>query len=224
MRFDPVISISDIVNILISLGTIITIIFTYLTLREMKKQRNLSIMPNITLDFLENLKFKFTNFNKQKLKLNFTIKNIGNGVAKNVDIKINIDDLLKYESDSIKINKKSIYLKFKNYASITMIENSNRFFYQGIQTNNKINIQSVTIEQLLLGLSIEMFEKYNKDTSNEVLMELIKKYTLTFDIVINYFDLANNNYKKIFKLEISPNLIDFGNKELNYSTKIISYK
>lgn len=224
MQFDPVITISDIVNILISLCTIITIIFTYLTLREMKKQRNLSIMPNITLDFLESLKFKFTNFNKQRLKLNFIIKNIGNGVAKNVDIKINIDDLLKYESDSIKINKKSIYLKFKKYASITMIANSNRFFYQGIQTNNKIDIQSVTLEQLLLGLSIEMFEKYNKDTSNEILMELIKKYTLTFDIVINYTDLADNNYKKFFKLEISPNHIDFGNKELNYSIKIISYK
>ena len=224
MKFNPIITISDIVNILISLCTIITIIFTYLTLKEMKKQRNLNIMPNITLDFFEELKFKSIDISKQNLKLDIIIKNIGNGVAKNIDIKININDLSKYESDSIIINENSIYLKFRNFAMITMIENSNHFLYQGIQTNNSINIQSKVIESLLLGQSIELFEKYNEDTPTNKLMELIQKYTLSFDIIIKYTDLANNNYKRIFKLEISPNNIDFANKEIHYFTKIINYE
>ena len=68
MKFELIITISDIINILISVCTIITIVFTYLTLKEMQKQRNLSIMPNITLDFLKSLKFKLTDICKKNLK------------------------------------------------------------------------------------------------------------------------------------------------------------
>lgn len=51
----PIITISDIINI----------VFTYLTLKEIQKQRNLSIMPNITLDSLKSLKFKPTDIYKK---------------------------------------------------------------------------------------------------------------------------------------------------------------
>ena len=224
MKFEPIITISDIINILISICTIITIVFTYLTLKEMKKQRNLSIMPNITLDFSDNLKFTFINTYKKYLKFNIVIKNIGNGVAKNLDIKININNIEKYETDNIKINDNCIYLRFKNYALITMIENSNHFTYQGIHINNSIDIESATIETLLLGQSIEIFEKYNKDTPSNTLIELIQKNTLLVDVIVKYADLENNIYKRVFKLKISPIHIDFANKELQYCIKIINYE
>ncbi len=57
----PIITISDIINI----------VFTYLTLKEIQKQRNLSIMPNITLDSLKSLKFKPTDICKKIWNLIF---------------------------------------------------------------------------------------------------------------------------------------------------------
>ena len=89
-----------------------------------------------------------------------------------------------------------------------MINNSNHFTHQGIQANN----------------NIEIFEKYNKDTPNSTLIELIQKDTLWVDVIIKYTDLANNIYKRVFKLKISLDYIDFAHKELQYCIKIISYE
>lgn len=47
MEFSNVITISDIINTIVLIFSSITILLTYLTLIEMKKQRNISILPNI---------------------------------------------------------------------------------------------------------------------------------------------------------------------------------
>lgn len=47
MEFSNVMTISDIINTIVLIFSSITMLLTYLTLIEMKKQRNISILSNI---------------------------------------------------------------------------------------------------------------------------------------------------------------------------------
>ena len=92
MEFGLIITISDIIDVFISLCTIIAIVFTYLTLREMKNQRNINVMPIIVLDIPKQLKNNFNDMYDNR-KLNFKVKNVGNGLVKMIEVKININDV-----------------------------------------------------------------------------------------------------------------------------------
>ncbi len=222
MQFSPLITISDIINIIISLCTIITIMLTYLTLREMKKQRNLNIMPNMVLDFTKQLNYYFDDAYNNVGKLNFKMKNVGNGLAKNIEVNINLGDAKRYSSDSIMINDKFIRLNFSKINMLYLYDNY--FTYQGLQTNDEVEVQLKNIDMLLFGKCIDLFENYNDKIHDSDVMNLISEHTVNFDIFIKYTDLANNIYKTVFKIKVNPTAISFSEKKVYYSIEIIGYE
>lgn len=224
MQFSPVITISDILNIIISLCAVITIIFTYLTLKEMKKQRNLSIMPNLIIEPQNSIEFIPDNGFIREKKFFILLKNVGNNVTKNLHMEVTIDNIEKFQSKKLKIDKNIISLNFKHCASLSIISDLNTFFYQSIQEKEIIKIDLITIDTLLLGLSANILENYNRKSSSEKLIKTIENHTVVFNVKLNFIDLANNKYEKDFKIKLSVNSIDFEKKRIQYESKILNIK
>ncbi|CEN86403.1 hypothetical protein [Paraclostridium sordellii] len=138
MKFDNTISIGDIISIL-------ALILTFSTLRIMIKQREDSNRPYLVLDFNNNFEYIFNIkakdsyieenyedtffynnlYSIDKNPFDFKIKNIGNGVAREINLKIKVKniDIIKqdekmYIEDNILViecleQTQDGYLKYK---------------------------------------------------------------------------------------------------------------
>ncbi|WP_308698179.1 hypothetical protein [uncultured Thomasclavelia sp.] len=218
MEFSPIITISDIIDVIISLCTILTIIFTYLTLREMKNQRNLNIMPVTVLDIPKHLKYNFNDVCSDNRKLNFKVKNVGNCLARKIKVKINFSDIKKYNTKNITINDDFIRL---NFSKINLLHiNNNNFTYYGLQANNKVEIPLTSLHVLLYGMCIDLFEN-NHNINDE---ELILEQTVNFSVSVDFLDIANNSYSSIFRIKVKPEAILFDEKKIHYSVEIIDFE
>lgn len=224
MKFSNIITLSDIINIFISLCTIISIILVFLTLREMKKQRKTNIMPNIILDFTKSVTFNCDNIGESNTKITLLLKNIGNGTAKNLKVETSIKNLNDYMNDNITISNNFFRLKFKDLNSITQLDHINGCLFQGLQVNEKEEINSILCETLLLGLSkCILLENYNK-LKNDELIKLINKNTIELLVNIKYCDMLDNVYIKKFTIKISPGHMDFGKRNIGFSLELIKYE
>ena len=81
MEFSNVMTISDIIVLIFSS---ITMLLTYLTLIEMKKQRNISILSNIFIKYNSEIIYNTKNMHSEHSKFNIFIQNNGNSIAKNI--------------------------------------------------------------------------------------------------------------------------------------------
>lgn len=221
MQFSNVISISDIINILLSFGTIITIVLTFLTLKEMQKQRNLSIMPSIKINFNKGIMYDLSEMHLHKSKMCMSLKNQGNGIAKDLRCKVSLCDMKNKLYKNIDIKDNLIQYKFDDYQAIYMRDFVDGIVnFQSLQIDEQIDINTEGIEKLIMAIAKSELEKHNYEIPKEPLNELDLSVEKNVMINVSYRDISENNYNINFIIKLSVLVIYPKAKRISYVLKI----
>lgn len=188
------ITISDIVNIGLFLVAVFGIILTFFTLKEMKNQRILSIRPLLVFDDIEERELLSTDNPNYFNPFDFRIRNVGNGIASDINISVQIDSDFFVKDRIVSETKDDVSIK---------IEAGNAIVYTEI---SKVFNQYVEGCQLLIPgeeYRIHQFEKLN-GVYWGILIEIIKGSMTDqghiMDITVEYRDILENKYMSKYEV------------------------
>lgn len=235
MTFDNSISIGDIISIL-------ALVVTFLTLWMMIKQRKDANRPYLVVDynnkFDENFRIKPKDFDIEELweginfyyelysidknPFDFKVINIGNGVAREIKVKIKVEniDIIKqddnmYIKDNVLILEcpeqiRDRYIKGK-YLDDYEFEFSNLGSNNSFSlTNNLKRFESIVNSVLLQYMSNEDLESIRNNLIPSIKLEL------------EYKNILNKKFKEIYKIDIFPG--GYGSFECIYTIKLKNNK
>lgn len=227
MIFDNHINISDIISICALLVTI----FTLLT---MKKQREDANRPYLVLDYNENkfdeifrieqkdfdreenfedMFFYYEPYNIDKNPFDFKVVNIGNGVARDIKVRIrveNIDIIKKDEKMYIKDNILVVEYTGQTDPGYSQgkLLNDWKIDFSNLGTNNSFLITNNLNRFKDIVFSILFFYMNNED------VESIRNHLIpSIKIELEYKNILNKKFKESYSIDIKP---------LVYGTKISS--
>lgn len=207
MKFNQEISISDIISLLALFATFITIL-------QVKLQRKDSNRPYLIIDFRNDYNHSITVTSDEYINgcdentFDFELKNIGNGIARDVHIDIKFVDIDKIKLDSsltlseevlsIKNDKAHKSMFFRNYPAYFSYLGKNE--YKSLKTEFSKN--SCVIQNLI---SYYTYKNYTNSIINLIPKTLVsicykdifnKSYTETFSIIIKivYIDMNETCY------------------------------
>ena len=221
MEFSNVITISDVINIIVLIFSSITILLTYLTLIEMKKQRNISILPNIFIKYNSKIIYNTKNMNNEHCKFNLSIQNNGNSIAKNIKCTLYICELENEKFSHLKFSNNSLYYDFKDYIGVRPSDCINKnIFIQTLQKGDVYTIDTNSIENTIKCIAKSIIESHDKNINkNELIAEwnrLHRKLLLN----VYYTDIIGNNYNINFDLSLIPSCVFYENSTIHYSLQI----
>lgn len=221
MEFDNSISIGDIISI-------VALVCTFFTLLIMKKQREDSNRPYLVLDYnnkfderfcitpkdfdieecWEDLSFYYELYSLDKSPFDFKVKNIGNGVAREIKVKIKVENIniikqddKMYIEDNVLILEcpeeiRDRYIKGKfldDYEfEFTNLGSNNSFSL----TNNLKRFESIVNTVLLHYMNTECLQTTQDGLIPTIIIEL------------DYKNILNKKFKETYKIDICPGLFD----------------
>lgn len=207
MKFNQEISISDIISSL-------ALIATFITILQVKSQRKDSNRPYLIIDFNGKydeyicVKSDSDITKNRENNFDFKLKNIGNGIARDIKVEINLSQLDKIKLDeNLTLTEVSLDIQDKKTYISTMIINSPTYF-SNLGSQEEINIKSEfsnqdnVIKQLM---RYYMSKHYLLGVVNSLPIVLIK---------IQYKDIFNNSYEDIFSIKVTASYIT--EKETSY--------
>ena len=158
MEFSNVMTISDIIVLIFSS---ITMLLTYLTLIEMKKQRNISILSNIFIKYNSEIIYNTKNMHSEHSKFNIFIQNNGNSIAKNIKCTLCIRELENEKFNHLKFSNNLLYYDFKDYVGFYTSNCINKdIFIQTLQNGNLYTISTDSIENTIKCIAKSLIESY----------------------------------------------------------------
>ena len=219
---------ADLIALVAGGATFLNSVLVFFTLREMKRQRELSSQPEMA--FQENSFYVYNDENcfpgiwlnqettlveqkNEKQSFMIEVNNIGRGVAKDVKIQwdINIDDFIKLFS-SIDIEKYAKIEGSENALSVSLghsrrifllsnIDSEHGFIMPGNEYKMAIFIPAVYLYLLSLILFIYADKLKNKGAAN------IDFNFPSLRGIISYENLTGKNYERKFEISISPYML-----------------
>jgi len=249
-----------IITIITAFCTVSSLIVIYLTLREMKTQRFKVFEPYIfpvTTEFairdddssnvlhLEWLTGETNDSILSKVSPYFSLKNIGQGVAKEINIEIHFDikfekyfdllksDLKQHNSDiNINVSDTSSWVELRKQEEIVYACNfpyefnkKYKFDYLlPIRDNieySKIDVPNCIQEMISLTLLLYNFDRQRFNNKNDVFKRLFSFFRV--EINLDYKDNLNKQYSDRFKmtLEIPSIRFDSRNGGMLYTIKFM---
>lgn len=192
MTFSNQISISDIINIVLTMITLGGMILTFKTLKEMRAQRLLSIKPHIVIT---NNEWVDVEVDKDGTKSNIImeVNNIGAGVAKNIEVEYIVD--LNQLKNNLKVDKENDIIIINNSFNI-----ENHIVVSKYEKNFSINSVAVSGKEKMSVKWLEMI------IDGMVARGPLKIEEVTGKIKIGYKDLLDNKYESIYKFIIKQNM------------------
>lgn len=215
MIFENTISIGDIISFL-------ALVCTFITISIMIKQRKDANRPYIVLD----LKDKFySDFNIEPREVNydecsfynslykidknpfdFDIKNIGNGVAReiNVSIKIKNISIIKLDEEMFILEEYLVVecpeQEAEGYLKNKPLEDANLYF-TNLGSNGKISLSN----------SFKRFENTVNSViyhymRNDDLKSIKEKLIPSIQVDISYKNILNNKYNESYMIDINPGM------------------
>lgn len=230
MKFDNSISIGDIISIL-------ALLVTFFTLLMMKKQREDANRPYLVVDynnrFDEGFSLETKNLSEEKNindeiysidknPFDFKVINVGNGVAREVSVKIKFEniDIIKqdnnmYVKDQIITFDYSKIMKSTHVMSIIL--HDSKFEFTNLGSNNSFSLTN----------SLRKFEKtvnnvltYYMNTKS--LESIQEKLIPTIKVEVEYKSILNKKFKETYKIDIR--LCMFSNSKCYYSVELKNSK
>lgn len=216
MKFDNTISIGDIISIL-------GLILTLLTLWTMIKQREDSNRPYLVLDFNNNFEYIFNIKSKDsyieenyedtffynnlysidKNPFDFNIKNIGNGVAREINLKIKVEniDIIKkdekmYIEDNILViecleQTQDGYLKHKYLEDCDL-------YFTNLGSNNSFSLTN-NLKRFENIVNSILFHYMDNEDFESIRNHLIP----TIQVELEYKNILNKEFKEIYNIDIN---------------------
>ena len=221
-KMDTSIQMSDIISCLALICSTLGIFLNLLTLREMQKQRLLSIKPKLILKLKDDQYNYFDNPSYEEIygNLNFILRNIGSGGAWNIEIisKINASFIPKNKLISIYDNA---------FATILVGENSLEGFRIDIDDDATYDVLTSGEELLfsfeeITGLVYTVISILLKEGEYDDLYNLEDKELFTF--YIYYSDIIGKRHCDIYSLRIKVVRINEGKKSADISYTMVSKK
>ena len=221
MEFSNVITISDIINTIVLIFSSITILLTYLTLIEMKKQRNISILPNIFIKYNSEIIYNTKNMRSEHSKFNLSIQNNGNSIAKNIKCTLCIRELENEKFNHLKFSNNSLYYDFKDYVGFYTSNCINKdIFIQTLQNGNPYTINTDSIENTIKCIAKSLIESHQEDMNKNELIEEWNRFNRKLLLTVYYTDIIGNNYNINFDLSLIPSSVSYENGTVHYSLQI----
>lgn len=231
MRFDNSISIGDIISIL-------ALLITFFTLLMMKKQREDANRPYLVLDYnnefdeIFNIKPKEFDIDEiwnnaildcdlysiNKKPFDFKVINIGNGVAREIKVKIKVEniDIIK-QDENIDIKHNTLILGCPEEIRDIYIGNKSlddyEFEFSNLGSNNSFSLTNnlTRFESIVNSVLVSYM-------SNRGFESIINRLIPTIKIELKYKNILNKKFKETYKIDVCPCLI--GNNESTYTIKI----
>lgn len=207
--------ITSITGMLSGLGACCSAIATFLTVREMKKQREASYLPYID--------YSIPIFNSDNKNSNLKIYNIGLGVAKNINLSIDMplerflptlnSELLLYRTN---IAIENNYLKFlkRQDDNSTIIDSFSipctmhcNFLFPGKE--NSVNINLPDYFHILFDIINDMAFNNNNNVCKSILKNI------SFTISMTFSDVGNKLYKENHICNVFDVTYDHAEKKYN---------
>jgi hypothetical protein len=219
---------ADLIALVAGVATFLNSVLVYFTLREMKRQRELSNQPEMAFQakpfyvyndencfpmIWVNQKKTLVEGKEEKKSFILEVNNIGNGVAKNVKIQwnININDFIERLS-LIGIENYAKVKETNNVLSVSLGHSKYTFFLENIGSEHEfimpgneckvaVYIPDVYLYLLSLILFIHIDKMKNKNTTD---------FDLNFPSlksIISYENLTGKKYKRKFEISISPYMV-----------------
>lgn len=242
MEFDNSISIGDIISIL-------AVVITFLTLWIMKKQREDANRPYLVLhynnefDEIFNLKERnldlldvqeyresYTNmYDLNKNPFDFEIKNIGNGVAREIKVKIKVGNI-----DTIKFSETMYIDKDKDIEDILVVniqdENEKKLIYTeaialkgcDLYFSHLENSNSFSLSKKLLHFGCIVNDVLFNYMNNEDFESIVRKLFPNIIVEMEYKSILNKKYKESYSISIHTN--SFGQLMSTYQIKLENKK
>lgn len=221
MEFSNVITINDIINTIILIFYGVTILLTYLTLKEMKNQRNISVLPNIFIKYDSNITYNIKKIKSSTEKFDIFIQNNGNGDPRNIKYAFKILDLENKNFDNVNFINNAIFYNFKDYIGCQPSNAvSNEGFIQVLQKGEKISIDTRGIEHSIQCIVKSIIESHSENMSITETMEEWNKLKLKLLLNIDYEDVIGNERSVKFWLILEPAFIDYEKGNIDYILKL----
>lgn len=213
MVFKFEMSISDIISIC-------ALFATFITIRQVKQQREDMNKPYMIIDFNGNHNKTYTikKDGDNNNEFDFIIKNIGNGFGK--DVKLYLEpkgyEFLNDEENMKIINSSFLEYKSENERSLLNL-NKREEYFPYIESSSCKNIKSdFYVYYTLIEILAENYFDPNKRNNGKI--ENILNSMPVLSVKIEYSDIFNEIYTNTF--EISIEVIYFSINELKFNIKL----
>ena len=222
---------ADLIALVAGGATFLNSVLVFFTLREMKRQRELSNQPEMAFQeksfyvyndencfprIWVNQKIALAEGKEEKKSFILDANNIGNGVARNVKIQWNID--INGFIERLSLIGIENYAKVKETNNVLLVssEHSEHVFFlanigsehEFIMPGNECKVAVYIPEVYLYLLSLMLFIHVDK---------MKNKNTADFDLnfpnlksIISYENLTGKKYKRKFEISISPCMVTNG--------------
>lgn len=235
MQFDNSINIGDIIGIL-ALG------ITFKTLWMMKKQREDANRPYLVVDYnnkfdenfsikpknfyieenWEDLNFYYELYSLDKNPFDFKVINIGNGVAREIKVKIKVEniDIIK-QDDNMYIKDNLLILECPEEIRDRYIKgkylDDYEFEFSNLGSNNSFSLTN----------NLKRFESIVNSVilhymSNEDLESIRNSLIPSINLELEYKSILNKKFKEIYEINIFPGV--YGSFECIYTVKLKNNK
>ena len=199
------IAIGDIINIGAMFIALIGIFLTYGTLVEMKKQRIAASLPILVLKTQMEYTFKISDLingimPEEDFRLN--IENIGNGVARNINVFFSFSDEIIEECQYINIDRKHINVIFSNNE----ISINNSYFYDKNCPHKYQSLPSLQSQPLFFGAKMKLIMDVLSVEYLTGMTAMLKKKL--FNINFEYEDIYGYKYRSCYRIE---SCVGYGN-------------
>ena len=198
MKFNNTLTIEGIISI-------ITLFATFITIRQVQKQRLDANMPYIIMDFTEDYDQTYSIKKEEDQvclsdKFDFKIKNIGNGIAKDIMVSIDYRRLDTVRCRNIRIfNNGAIRFRYEN---IKFLHKNSSNYFPYMENGSCKNIKNTILpyyyiinNHVLFHIEEEEIYRLTKDINNPSLV-----------VKISYSDIFNKTYISIFFLSFISSL------------------
>jgi len=219
----------NIANLLISLGTLGAVFVSYMTLGEIRKERELSMLPDVFISSINQVNIKFdeeyldcpylhnsTILNIENQNLSLPIRNLGFGPAKNLNFKwnINYNDLNREFKNRFGENNTMQLLteKYDNFEeSLIICKRDTIFMATFLEQPVHFLAPSLTkniSNELNIPDDVVTFSLYNRLMYSNRLGKTQKVINLPFELDVSYKNLIGKEYIKRFNIELSGFILD----------------
>lgn len=220
MKFNNTITIEGIIGI-------ITLFTTFVTIRQVQKQRLDANMPYVIMDFSGDHDYiysieKYDNKVSLSDEFDFIIKNIGNGIAKDVRVSIDFMQLELLESLNIDLFNKFMYFKSPKNINLNReirnyrVERDVKKYFPYIENNSCKDIKNIILlyHNVINNYILTLIEKecIYKLLNNDINPKLLIK--------ISYLDIFNKAYTNNFEISIQPHILTRDSKALRCIKKV----
>lgn len=214
-------------SLIASAATIMAVLMTISQQRaDMKEQNRMQNRPYIQLVFkMEEQRFVFKSENKvdefcsnpKSTLLGLSLKNIGNGVAKDISFELKNDEnfMKKYQIIDTSLGIETTAYKFGEHKTWKTFDRNNSLEMFFLEKGNEFNIAETGVEDFFItALFNEGYDRnFIKRLSNE---------PIEYSIKIKYKDIFENIYIDEYKVALKwlISSYDEGTKIVSYSFKV----